>query len=128
MNMTENSVSAFLRERLVEANRINGENSLLDSKFFEMVLRGDAKLSLHRVEEVALALNCDARQLFRLAASQFYDEDLICLFRRMLGPPLTDEEQMWLNEIRSANEGPVLAPSGTAKRLVRALAKSNVSQ
>ena len=128
MNMTENSVSAFLRERLVEANRINGENSLLDSRFFEMVLQGDAKLSLDQVEEVALTLNCDARRLFRLAASQFYDEDAIRLFERMLGPPLTNEEQMWLNAIRSASEGPVLAPSGTAKRLVRALANPYASE
>lgn len=123
MTNSENAVATFLRERLAEANRVGSESNFLDSKFFEMVLRGDAKLSLDRVEEVASTLNCNARQLFRLAAGQFYDEDAICLFERMLGPPLTDEEQMWLNAIRSANEGPVLAPSGTAKRLARALAK-----
>jgi len=124
MNISENAVATFLRERIAEANRVGGESDFLDSKFFEMVLRGDAKLSLDRVEEVALTLNCNARQLFRLAAGQFYDEDAICLCERMLGPPVTNEEQLWLNEIRSANDGPVSAPSGTAKRLVRALAKA----
>ncbi|MBP2486021.1 hypothetical protein JOH50_001748 [Rhizobium leguminosarum] len=124
MNTGENRVAHFLNERLVEADSIEGESKFLDSKLFKMVLLGNAKLPLDLVEEAALALHCDARQLFRMAAGQFYDEDAICLFERMLGPPLTNEEQMWLKEIRSANGGHVSAPSGMAKRLVRALAKA----
>lgn len=127
MNTGENSVADFLKERVGKTDGIESDSKFLEGKIFEMVLRGDAKLSLDRVEEVALALDCDARQLFRLAAGQFYDEDALCLFERMLGPPLTDHEQIWLNVIRSANEGPVLAPSGTAKRLVGALARAQGS-
>jgi hypothetical protein len=45
----------------------------------------------------------------------------------MLGTPMTNKEQEWLHEIRSAAGGPVAEPSRTARRLVRALVKPQVS-
>lgn len=113
-----------MAERLSKTANIVGEGSFLNSKIFEVILRGDARLPLDQVEEVALTLGCDARQLFRLAMRQIYDEESICLFERMLGTPITNEEQMWLNVIRLAADGPVGEPSGMPERLVRALAKS----
>jgi len=100
----------------------------LASKLFHMILRGDAKLPLDRVEEVASLIGTDARQLFRLAARQFYEEEAICLFERMLGTPISNEEQKWLDEIRSAADGPVAEPSGTARRLVRALVNAQIAE
>ncbi|MBY5917742.1 hypothetical protein HFO77_25450 [Rhizobium leguminosarum] len=118
-NRTSNLVS-LLNDRVSGALVPSG--SFVTGSLFQMILRGDAKLPLDRVEEVASAIGADVRQLFRLAARQFYDEDAIRLFERMLDTPMTNEEQMWLKEIRSAAIGPVSAPSGMAKRLVRALA------
>jgi len=121
--MQKPSVAEFLNERRLEIAPSMSAESFLDSRHFQMILSGDAKLPLDRVEEVADRLGCDKHELFRMAMRQFYDDSAIGLFERMLAPPVSDEEQMWLNEIRSANEA-VLAPSGMAKRLVRALAKS----
>ncbi|MGO7655515.1 hypothetical protein ACC679_11255 [Rhizobium ruizarguesonis] len=119
---------AFLKGRIAEMSVPTPTGSFLASPLFHMVLRGDAKLPLDRVEEVASALDCDVQRLFRLAARQFYDEAAIFLLERMLGTPMTNEEQKWLHEIRSAADGAVAEPSGMARRLVRALAKSNGSE
>ncbi len=118
---------AFLKMRIAEVSVPVPSGSVLASPLFHLVLRGEAKLPLDRVEETAAVLGCDARQLFRLAARQFYDEEAIRLFERMLGTPMTKEEQKWLHEIRSTAEGPVAEPSSMAKRLVRALAKAQPS-
>lgn len=120
--MAKSLIAEFLNERHLKVAPSMSTEGFMNSALFQMIMSGDAKLPLERVEEVADLLRCDKHELFRLAMRQFYDDNAINLFKRMLGPPLTDEEQIWLHEIRSANEGPVLAPSGTAKRLVRALA------
>ncbi|MBY5746146.1 hypothetical protein HFO28_21505 [Rhizobium leguminosarum] len=124
-NSTLNLV-AFLKGRMAEMSVPAPAGSFLASPLFHMVLRGDAKLPLDRVEEVASVIRVDGGQLFRLAARQFYDEDAIRLFERMLGTPMTKEEQKWLNEIRSAADSPVGEPSAMAKRLVRALVNASV--
>lgn len=125
MNVSTSVLVDFLKGRLSETEVPVGEGSILTSPFFQMVLRGDAKLPLDRVEEVATALNCDDRQqLFRLAMRQFYDEEAICLFERMLGTPMTNEEQMWLLELRSGSQKGVPEPNIVAKRLVRALVQA----
>ncbi|KOF16036.1 hypothetical protein AC244_21770 [Ensifer adhaerens] len=126
--MTNLSIWEFLNERRLEVTPTASKESFLESRLFQMVLSGDAKLPLDLVEEVAELMGCDKHQLFRMAMRQFYDDKAISLFERMLGSPVTDEEQKWLHEIRSAVDGPVSAPSGMAKRLVRALAKPNGSE
>lgn len=123
--MTELSIAEFLNARCRELGPSMHAESFVDSRHFRVVLSGDAKLPLDRVEEVADRLECDKHDLFRLAMRQFFDDSAIGLFERMFARPLSDEEQMWLDEIRSAVTGPVSAPSGTARRLVRALAKAS---
>lgn len=124
MTSRASSLVSFLNGRMSEVP-VPPEGFLANT-LFQMILRGDVKLPLDRVEEVALVLGVDARQLFRLAARQFYDEEAICLFERMFGT-LTNEEQKWLREVRSAADGHVAEPSATARRLVRALAKPQAS-
>ncbi|WLS09366.1 hypothetical protein Q9314_06225 [Shinella sumterensis] len=127
--MTDSTTTliGFLQMHLAELQSSAREGGILGDRLFQMILGGNAKLPLDRVEEVAMALGCDARQLFRLATRQFYDEKTICLFERMLGTPMTNEEQKWLQEIRSAADGPVAEPSGVAKRLVLALIRPKAS-
>lgn len=125
MNNSTSVLVDFLKARLSETEVPAGEGSILTSPLFQMILRGDAKLPLDRVEEVATALGCDDRQqLFRLAMRQFYDEEAVCLFERMLAFRVSKTEQMWLHEIRSASEKPVPEPNSMAKRLVRALVQA----
>jgi hypothetical protein len=127
--MTDSTTAliGFLKMHLAELRAPAHEEGVLGDHLFQMILDGYAKLPLDRVEQVAMALGCDARQLFRLAARQFYDEKAVCLFERMLGTPMTNAEQKWLHEIRSAVDGPVAEPNGMAKRLVRALIKPQAS-
>ncbi|MBX5256876.1 MULTISPECIES: hypothetical protein [unclassified Rhizobium] len=127
--MTNSTIKlvAHLKERIAKMSVPVPSESFLASPLFQMVLRGDAKLPLHCVEEVASVIGADVRQLFRLAARQFYDEDAIRLFERMLGTPMTNEEQKWLHEIRSGADGPVDELSSTARCIVRALAKPQAS-
>lgn len=121
-----NDLVEFLKAQLAAIHLEERSSGFVGSRFFEMVIRGEAKLPLDRVEEVADLLGCDGRKLFRLAMRQFYDEDVIGLFERMFCGSVTDEEQKWLDAIRSAEDGPVAEPNGTAKRLVRALVKPRV--
>jgi hypothetical protein len=126
--MNTTAVAEFLKERLANKEVAAGEGGFLESRLFGMVLAGEAKLPLDKVEEVAAALDCDAPELFRLAMHQFYDEEAVRLLDRMFAVPLTTAEQMWLHEIRSAAGGPVVEPSAIARRLVRALAKPQCHQ
>lgn len=124
MNNGENTIAIFLKQRLFEIQGATREDSFANSKFLALILRSDAKLPLDRVEETAAILGCDVRQLFRLAARQFYDEEAIRLFERMLGTPMTKEEQKWLHEIRLTAEGPFAESNIMANRLVRALVQA----
>lgn len=122
MNDVQQALVDFLRSGSSAAQVQVDKAGFCATPLFAMVLRGEAKLPLDRVEVVADFLGCDKHELFRIAMRQFFDDTAIGLFERMLAQPVS--EQMWLNEIRSGNGGSVLAPSGMAKRLVRALAKS----
>lgn len=121
-----NDLAEFLKAQLATFHLEERTSGFVGSRFFEMVIRGEAKLPLDRVEEVAGLLGCDRRKLFRLAMRQFYEEDSISLIERMFCGSVTDEEQKWLDAIRSAEDGPVAEPNGTAKRLLRALVKPQV--
>jgi hypothetical protein len=120
-DMNEPSLIDFLKQHHAVANA-ESRQAFFDTRFFKMILSGDAKLPLDRVEEIADLLVCDRRQLFRMAMRQFYDEEAISTFERMLGNPLTDGEQQWLDIIRSASSEHVAEPSAMARRLLRALA------
>lgn len=98
MNNNMSVLVDFLKARLSEIEVPVGEGSMLSSPLFQMILRGDAKLPLDRVEEVAAILDCDKRQLFRLAMLQFYTEDAIRLFEKMLTDRVTETEKMWLTK------------------------------
>lgn len=122
--MINTSIYQFLNDRRLAVTLVENTGTFLDTRLFQMIRSGDAKLPLDRVEEVADLLNCDKHELFSMAMRQFYDDKAISTFERMLATPLTSEEQEWLHIIRSASDGPVAKPSVMAKRLVRALAKT----
>ncbi|MEQ1403592.1 hypothetical protein ABK249_01485 [Neorhizobium sp. Rsf11] len=119
---------AFLQKQIAEMSVPASSESYLVSPLFQLILRGEAKLPLDRVEQVARAMGVDIQLLFRLAMRQFYDEESVSLFERMLRTPVTHEEQQWLDAIRSAADGPVAEPSGMARRLLRALANPSASE
>ena len=128
MNINTALLLNFLRERFAKKDASAGDDSWLASPMFDMIMRGEAKLPLERVEEVALALGCDPRQLARLALHQFYDAATLMLFEKMLADPLTGAERIWLQELRSVANGPVPAPNSLAKRLVRALVQAQSAE
>ena len=123
--MTEPSLTDFLMERYRLVAQTDNSASFLGTRLFKIILAGDAKLPLDRVEEVADLLDCDRHHLFRLAMRQFYDKVSVSMFERMLSNPLSENEQQWFDVIRSASGDEVAAPSAIAKRLLRALAKPN---
>lgn len=122
--MSEPSLTDFLVERYSLVEQADNSASFLGTRLFKMILSGDAKLPLDRVEEVANLLDCDSRHLFRMAMRQFYDKESASMFERMLSNPLSQNEQQWLDIIRKASGEDVAAPSTMARQLVRALAKA----
>lgn len=124
MNNVQQALVDFLTVKSSAAAVRGNEKGFCGTRLFAVVLSGDAKLPLDRVEEVSDLLECDKHELFRLAMRQFFDDSAIDLLESMCARSLSNEEQMWLDEIRSAATGPVSAPSSMAKRLVRALAKA----
>lgn len=124
MNTGTNAIVDFLKAKLAETNVPADEGGFPHGQLFRIVLSGNAKLPLDRVEEVAQLLDCDKRQLFRLAMLQFYTEDAVRLFERMLTDQVTGAEKMWLHEIRSGATGEVQRPSSVACRLVRTLSRA----
>ncbi|MGO8134371.1 hypothetical protein ACC730_38310, partial [Rhizobium ruizarguesonis] len=65
--MQKPSITEFLKERRLEITPSKSAESFLDSRHFQMILSGGAKLPLDRVEEVADRLGCDKHELFRMA-------------------------------------------------------------
>lgn len=127
MNNSTSILVDFLKARLSETEVQAGEVSILTSPLFHMVLRGDAKLPLDRVEDVAEPLGCDKRELFRLAMLQFYTEDAVRLFEKMLTDHVTEAEKMWLHEIRSAAVGEVREPGSVCRRFIRTLSRTQTA-
>lgn len=121
--MIEPSIPEYLNKRHRAVAQSDSSGGFLGTRLFQLILSGDAKLPLDRVEETAALLGCDKHELFRVAMRQFYDEQTISTFEKMLGCSISNEEQQWLDVVRSASDGPVVKPSATAWRLVRALAK-----
>lgn len=121
--MIESSITEYLNKRHHAVAQSDSSGGFLGTRLFQLILSGDAKLPLDRVEETAALLGCDKHELFRVAMRQFYDEQTISTFEKMLGCSISHEEQQWLDVVRSASDGPVAKPSATARRLVRALAK-----
>lgn len=120
--MIKSSLTDYLVERYRLVEQTDNSASFLGTRLFKMILSGDAKLPLDRVEEVANLLDCDSRHLFRMAMHQFYDKESVSMFELMLSNPLSQFEQQWLDLIRSASGGDVGAPSAMGRRLIRALA------
>lgn len=121
--MIESSITEYLNKRHSAVTQSDSPGGFLGTRLFQLILSGDAKLPLDRVEETAMLLDCNKHELFRMALQQFYDEQTISTFEKMLGCSISHEEQQWLSVIRSASDGPVVKPSAIARRLVRALAK-----
>lgn len=124
--MIETSIRDFLIEQHRAIAPFKSKETVLDTPLFQMVLSGAAKLPLDHVEEVADLLSCNKHELFRMAMRQFYDQQTTSLFERMLGCAMSDNELQWLDVIRSASPSPVAKPNPSARRLVRALARSQV--
>jgi len=121
--MIESSITEYLNKRHRTVAQSDSSGGFLGTRLFQLILSGDAKLPLDRVEETAVLLRCDKHELFRMAMRQFYDEQTISMFEKMLGCSNSNEERQWLDVIRSASDGPVVKPNAIARRLVRALAK-----
>lgn len=121
--MIESSITEYLNKRHRAVAQSDSSGGFLGTRLFQLILSGDAKLPLDRVEETAALLGCDKHELFRVAMRQFYDEQTISEFEKMLGCSISNEERQWLDVIRSASDGPVVKPNAIARRLVRALAK-----
>ncbi|KQW31339.1 hypothetical protein ASE36_03510 [Rhizobium sp. Root274] len=121
--MIESSITEYLNNRHSAVAQSDSPGGFLGTRLFQLILFGDAKLPLDRVEKTAVLLDCNKHELFRMAMRQFYDEQTISTFQKMLGCSISDEEQQWLDVIHSASDGPVVKPSAIARRLARALAK-----
>ena len=98
--MIKSSLTDYLVERYRLVEQTDNSASFLGTRLFKMILSGDAKLPLDRVEEVANLLDCDSRHLFRMAMHQFYDKESVSMFELMLSNPLSQFEQQWLDLIR----------------------------
>jgi len=99
---------------------IAAEAGFVSRNMLSMIKTGDAKLPLDRVPALAKALECDAAILFKLAVEQ-QDSALAGVIDEIFGTVVTQNEIVWLKEIREASEHADPFVTTKAKRAIHAI-------
>lgn len=88
-----------------------------------MIKSGTSKLPLDRVPALAKALECDVGELFAVALEQYFDDETIIAFRRVMTADLTRNELEWIEFLRAASNRTDPKLTAFRKRVLHPLLK-----
>jgi len=88
-----------------------------------MIKGGTSKLPLDRVPALAKALECDVGELFAVALEQYFDDETIIAFRRVMTADLTRNEVEWIEFLRAASDRDDPKLTAFRKRVLQPLLK-----
>jgi len=83
--------------------QIASEVGYTNPNMVTMIKNGASKLALDRVPSMARALECDPAYLMRLALEQAVGDTAAQAIIEIHGTPITENELVWLEEIRDAS-------------------------
>lgn len=88
-----------------------------------MIKNGTSKLPLDRVPALAKSLECDVGELFAVALEQYFDDETIIAFRRVMTADLTRNEVEWIEFLRAVSDRTDPNLTAFRKRVLRPLLK-----
>lgn len=109
-----------LRPRKSQA-QIATEAGFAQANMLAMLKSGASKLPLDRVPGLAAALECDPKFLFLAAIDQLGGQAHEIAFKQIFGTVVSENELIWLGEIRRASDHSDPIPSRNARRILHAL-------
>lgn len=104
-------LATFLERRVLELKpkkkqqQIALEAGFRNPNMIAMIKSGATKLPLDRVPNLAVALECDAAFLLRLALEQTTGDTVALALIEVFGTPVTSNEHGWLVAIREISGG-----------------------
>jgi hypothetical protein len=105
----DSRLAKYLEKRVLELRprksqiEIATEAGFLNPNMVSMLKNGATKLPLDRVPGLAKALECDPRQLFKLALEQVGGDTTAHAVDEIFGAVVTNNEVAWLDAIRDAS-------------------------
>lgn len=123
-NSIKSPISLFLSDR-IESSRFNYRDIAIICGYttpdiIYMFMRGEAKVPLDIVPQLAQILECDAAQLFVLALEQYFQPATFRELNDLFLDGLTENERGWVSLIREVSEGADPAITPARKRRVSA--------
>lgn len=109
-SFADTRLSQYLDKRILELRprktqiAIANEAGFISPTMLAMIKSGASKLPLDRVASLAKALECDPVMLFILALEQLDKNTTDQAFRQIFGTLVTENEVLWLEEIRRASD------------------------
>lgn len=102
-------LAKFLDQRILELKPKRSQAEIAEiagftnANFVSMLKSGVSKLAIDRVPALAKALDCDAAFLLRLALEQSEGSTATVAIYQILGDPISENERLWIAEIRDAS-------------------------
>ena len=103
-------LAKFVEKRVLELRprksqiEIANEAGYTNPNMISMIRNGATKLALDRVPGLAMALECDPKNLFRMALEQSLGSTASRTIDEIFGTIVTRNEVAWLEEIRDASD------------------------
>lgn len=119
-------LARYLDKRISELRTIKTQAEIAAAAGFpsrnmlSMIKTGDTKLPIDRVPALARALECDPAMLFTLCLEQ-QESSLAEVVDEIFGTVVSQNEVLWLKEIREASEHADPFLTTKAKRAIRGL-------
>ncbi|APH73395.1 transcriptional regulator [Aquibium oceanicum] len=102
-------------------NHIAMEAGFKTPNVLSMLKTGTSKVPLDRVPALAKALECDPRHLCMLALEQLGGSMTISAIDEIFGTIVTENEVVWLEELRDASDGADPRLTQRARAALRAI-------
>ena len=97
------------------------EAGFVNSNFLTMLKSGANKVPLDRVPDLARALDIDPALLMRLGIEQSIGVAQARAVLDIFGSPVTENEILWIQELRNASEDSDPRPTAKGRAALRAL-------
>jgi len=111
---------AELHGRKTQA-QIAVEAGFANANMITMIKSGATKLAIDRVPQLAKALECDTAYLLRLAMEQSLGEMAARAINEIYGSPVSENERLWIAEIRDASGDTDPRPTARSRTQLRAI-------
>lgn len=124
---SDTRLPGFLAKRILELRprktqlEIATESGFLNPNMLSIIKSGASKLPLDRVASLAEALECDPVMLFTLALEQLDRNTTEQAIRQIFGTLVTENEVVWLEEIRRASDHSNPSLTARARSAIRGI-------